>query len=222
MKAFLLLVLITAGCASPNKMKDLDTQIEPKGKISSNETVALNSSGEAVIQQKQKASEELRGLIWWNNNLEQEVSSERYDLKRCRKESADPRLNGSGEVAQLPEIDGLKSEIQNREQIGLDGKDLVVVKEEYLRDRIKQERDYNTSLEKLLKLVKNYKDKCEDKLSMQRVKADLPVQRFQGQFQISPDGKIEGIVSPHEKNLDDAFEIRDQNRRQPTSQEYQN
>lgn len=212
MKKIILLTLFCVGCASSHKMKELDVSIQEKGKVSQNEVVGLNSSGEAVVQQRQKASEELRGIVWWNNNLEQELSSSRHELRRCRVESADPRLGGSGEVTDVPEVDGLKPTSEVREQIGLINEDIMVVKEEYLKDRIKLEKDYNLTLEKMVKMVKGYNQKCEEKLGMQRVKAGLPSQRYQGKFKISSDGKLEQVVERHEKNLDDAFEIQEEKR----------
>lgn len=208
---FLFLTAFLVGCSSANKMKQLDVSLTPKGKINTDETVGLNSSGEAVIQQKQKVSDEIRGYVWVNNNLEQEVSSERSALKRCRVESSDPRLGGTGEMTPVPEVDGLKEPSDVKEQVGLVNDEIVVVKEEYLRDRLALEKKYNQTLENMLKLVKNNKDKCEEKLAVLRVKHGLPAKRYQGSFGVSIDGKLIKTMTPHEKNLDDAFAITEKN-----------
>ena len=214
-KIFILVALSLVGCASPQKMDPIKADIVEKGKLNSQETIGLNSSGEAIIQQKLKADQELKNWVWSNNDLEQQVNSERYTLKRCREESVDTRLGGSGEVIPLPEVDNLKPTSELREQIGLINDDIVVVKEEFFKDRLKLEKSYNKTLDSTLGLIKGHKEKCEFKLSQVRVKAGLPAQRTVGKFKINSDGTLNKVVERHERSLDDAFEIKDQ-KRQPS------
>lgn len=215
MKKILITCLVLTGCASEHKMKEISAPLDVKGQISSNELVGLNESGEAIIQTKEKADQELRGWIWQNNNDEQEVNSAWHELKRCREESSDVRLGGSGEVVELPEIDNMKPTIEVKEKVGLINRDMVVVKESYYKDRLVQEKSYNDTLSKMMKTIKKHKTKCEYVLSQKRVKAGLPAERTQGKFKISPDGKLEEVVQKHEKSLDDAFEMKKQ--REPSS-----
>lgn len=100
MKKYIILALLVTGCASEHKMSQISAPLEEKGKVSSTETLGLNDSGEAIIQEKERADQELRGLVWQNNESEQEVNSLWHELKRCREESADSRLGGSGEVVE--------------------------------------------------------------------------------------------------------------------------
>jgi hypothetical protein len=215
MKKLLIAGLFVMGCASEHKMKELSTPLDVKGQISSNEFIGLNQSGEAIIQTKEKADQELRGWIWQNNNDEQEVNSTWHELKRCREDASDVRLGGSGEVVELPEIDNMKPTIEVKEQVGLINRDMVVVKESFYKDRLAQEKSYNDTLSKMMRTIKKYKTKCEFTLSQKRVKVGLPAEKVQGKFIISPDGKLEGIAQKHEKNLDDAFEMKKE--REPAS-----
>lgn len=216
MKKLLIMSLFVVGCASEHKMKEVSAPLEVKGQISSNEMIGLNGSGEAIIQTKEKADQELRSWIWQNNNDEQEVSSTWYELKRCREESSDVRLGGSGEVVELPEIDNMKPTVEVKEQLGLINREMIVVKESYFKDRLASERQYNETLTKMMKTIKKHKTKCDYALSQKRVKAGLPSERTQGKFLISPDGKLEAVVQKHEKNLDDAFEMKA--KREPASE----
>lgn len=204
-----LMTVAGLGCSSKHKMKDLDVAITEKGSVSSDEVLGLNDSGEAVIQKRKKAVDEVKGLVWYNNNLQFEQSSELASLRRCRVESADVRLGGSGDVVPLPEVDNMKPASKVKEEIGLVNEDILVVKEEYLLDRLEQEKKFSQILESNLELIKKNKVSCEDKLRSKRVQAGLPAERYQGVFKISSDGKLLGVTKPHEKNLDDAFSIKE-------------
>jgi len=207
-KTIIALSLILSACASEHKLSTLDLRLEEKGRLSRDTSIGVNSSGEAVVRESQEVSQKLKGEIWWNNSLEQELASLQAETKRCRVELADPRLGGSGEVVEIPEIDSAKPTIKVKEELGLDGDRIVSVREEFLKDKLSQERKYREELEKTIELVKKHKAKCETYLSMARVKNGLPAERTQGKFVISEEGKLLKVESPHERNLDDAFEIK--------------
>lgn len=197
------------GCASEHKLNKLDLTLEEKGRLSENTAIGLNKSGEAIVREQQEVSQQLRGEVWWNNSLEQELTSIQAETYRCRVDLADPRIGGDGEVVEIPELDKVKNTRKIKELIGLDGNRIVVVKEEFLKDRLAQEKAYREALEASIELVKKHKRKCQTLLSVSRVKNGLPAEPTQGKFSISSEGKLLGVESPHEKNLDDAFKLKE-------------
>ena len=128
-------------------------------------------------------------------------------LKWCRKDLADPRLGGSGEITQLPEIDDMKTPTEVKEDFGIEGDALKIVKRESYLKRLKSERKLEKTLREMAKTIKKSRENCEMRMAGARVKAGLPAQRFEGNVTISPDGKVEKIIYAQEKSLDDAFRI---------------
>ncbi len=211
MKKILLLLISTSAlflgaCASKEKVKQIDVKIEEKGTAVGG-VIGLNDDGEAIIQTQTKADQELRGLIWQNNDLEMGLNHEVALLERCREEIADPRLGGNGEIVEIPEIDRMKPTTDLKRELGLVGSDLVVVTKESLPKRLQAERTYQESLEKMSSQVKKHRKNCEFKMGVARTKAGLPSQRYQGKITITPDGKVGQVLERHENNLDDAFDI---------------
>lgn len=203
----ILMMLMLSACASSEKVREIDTTIDPKGQVL-NGTVGLNDKGEAIIQKQNAADNELRGLIWQNNQLETELNSQAYMLQWCREDIADPRLGGTGDVVDIPEIDNMKPATDLKHELGLVGGNLVVVSKESFTQRLQAEQTYQTSLEKMVTQVKKIRTKCERDMGMARRKAGLPSLRYQGQIKVTPQGTVGEVIAPHENNLDDAFKIK--------------
>jgi len=67
-----------------------------------------------------------------------------HQLKICRRDLADKRLGGTGDVIPVTAIDSMRTPAEVSEEIGLtkDG-ELTVVKEESYNDRLALERKYD-------------------------------------------------------------------------------
>ncbi|MFK7824127.1 MAG: hypothetical protein AB8G05_08220 [Oligoflexales bacterium] len=193
-------------CTTSEKVEEIDTSLDKKGSVG-NSHLGLNDDGVAILQTETTASDELRSQIWLNNDLETAVNHEYYMLKWCRKDLADPRLGGSGEISQLPEIDDMKTPGQVKEDFGIEGDALKIVKRESYLKRLKSERKLEKTLRQMIKTVKKSRENCEMRMAGARVKAGLPAARFEGNVSISPEGKVEKVIYAQEKSLDDAFRI---------------
>lgn len=201
-----MLVFLSACATNQNKVESLkDVKVETKGVVSDTTVIGLNSNKEAVIQSTETVQRELNGIVWWNNTKQQELNHEYAELKRCRRDLSDPRLGGAGFV-KVPEL-RKKWDAKSTEKMGLLGDDLVVVKEEYLKERIAVEKDKSQYLDEMIDTVKESREECEWTMGQARVKAGLPSKRYQGQITVTPDGKVGRVLERHEHTLDDAFEI---------------
>ena len=214
------MIALTAACASKDKVKQIDTTIEEKGVVSGG-VVGLNDKGEAIIQTQNRADQELRALIWQNNELEMNFRHEVSNLERCREEIADPRLGGNGDIVQIPEIDNMKPTTDLRKELGLVNGNLMVVSKESLPQRLQSETTYQQSLEKMISQVTKHKKSCEFKMGVARSRAGLPSTRYQGKITITGDGKVGQVLAPHEHNLDDAFRIKSEQGRAPATVDYE-
>lgn len=204
----ILLVLILVGCTiTEYRVKELDTTLEGKKSATGDGVLALNTKGQAIIQKERTASNELIIAQMVNAEFKRQLDNEYYDLKRCRKDMADPRLGGGYETGALPDIDDLKDPVQSEEEFGLnqDGTLMVVSKELYVH-RLESERKYRTTLESLLKLTKKHREKCEEKMEVARIKADLPPKRIMGEGSLDSKGNYHETRKA-EHDLNDAFEL---------------
>ena len=189
-------------------VEEMDNEIKTSGQIMDSK-IGVNDDNQAIIQTETAADDELRIQQWNNNKKEDEVESEFLALKQCREDRADPRLGGSGDVRPIPAVDNLKMPSEIKEQIGIDSKDgqLKVVKKELYVKRLKQERRYEVTLNKMLKTLVQYKESCERKMRQARVKAGLPGQRYKAEGYYTADGTWVQ-TRKGENTLDDAFEIK--------------
>ena len=202
----LILGLYQIQCASDNEVKEIDTSLEVKGKTSEGE-IGINDDGEAIIQEKTAADDELRRQQWVNNRLEESLATEHYELKRCRDDLADPRLGGDGSVREIPEIDKMKSPENIKEEFGTDEKgELKVVRRQDFKEKLKAEQKYEKTLRDMVKLVASHRAECGRKMGYARVKAGLPAARYEAKGYFQTDGTwVEERKA--ENTLDDAFEI---------------
>jgi hypothetical protein len=206
-KIMLSLCLILSACAAnPYKVETLkNVEIEKKGSLTDSSSIGINSNNEAVVQSVDSVETELNSLVWWNNNKSMELNSEYAQLKSCRKDLSDPRLGGAERV-KLPDLKKKWNE-KVTERTGLVDEKLVVVKEQYLKEKIATEKEKSEYYDEVLVMVKESKEECETIMGNSRVKAGLPSTRYQGQITVTPDGKVGSVVERHESNLDDAFDI---------------
>lgn len=200
-------VLGLLGCSS-NKVKDTNTELTKDSRYGESR-IGVDKDDRVIIQQEQRLESELRKVAWDNYDKLQEIESRHNLLHRCRAEIADPRLGGSGEMVEIPELDTLNTVEQWREEIAInqDGQLRVVKREDY-KDRLQNEREYNQQLRDQLKLVRKHLKKCERQMGHARVKVGLPSKRYKakGYYQ---DG-IYKVTREAENSLDDAFRIRSQ------------
>lgn len=203
-----LITLLSFSCTTEDKtVKEVDTKLEKKGAVGG-KTIGLNDDKEAIIQEETAVDDEMRRQEWVNNKLEEELNAEHLELQRCRDDLADPRLGGSGEVAEIPEVDNIKNPNEVKEELGItaDG-NLKMVKKEFLVDKIKSEKKYETSLTNLVKTVKKHNTQCGQKMARARVTAGLPAQRYKAEGTYDSKGNWTQTRKA-EITLDDAFEIR--------------
>ncbi len=196
-----------AGCThNPHEVKSIDTSLE-KTQQTEDGSIGVDKDGDAVIQSKKSAKDELSKQEWVNSRLSDDLENEHHSLKTCRNDLADPRLGGNGRPREIPEIDNMKETAEVREKFGLaeDGS-LKVIKREYFLDRLKRERKYEKSLRTMIKMVKKHTEECKMVLGQSRVKAGLPSNKYMAKGHYDSKGRwIE--TRKAEKSLDDAFEI---------------
>lgn len=198
------IMFMAVGCAS-NKIKQLDTEMEIKGTTSQG-FVGLKDN-QAIIQEKKSADDELRVQQWKNYQLENDLNHEYHMVEWCYSDLSDPRLGGNGDVAEAPDLKNLKNSVAIKEELGLEGEKLVVVKTYSFEEQLKVERQYEQSMASMIKEIKKTRSSCERKMGAARVKAGLPSKRIQGKITITPDGRVGEVIKEHENNLDDAFRI---------------
>ncbi len=85
--------------------------------------------------------------MWANNKIEEELSTDYNELKRCREELADERLGGDGKVTDPLEFDDLKTVTDVRESFGRDANgELRVVKRTDFKEKLEAEKAYESKL----------------------------------------------------------------------------
>ena len=208
----ILFAMLTVSCATDYKVKPVENHIEIKGQVG-NRMVGLNDKKELIMQEENDASDELRIQEHVNLKLDDELQYEAHQLKTCRTDVSDPRLGGNGLIPEVPEIDGMKSTEEVKEEIGItnDG-DIKVVKKSYFIEKLKLERKYERSLRSMIKVVSRHKEECEYKMGMARREHGLPSTRYQGEGYFKDGVFVQN--KPNEASLDDAFEI--QAKQKPT------
>lgn len=204
-----ILTLVSACSSNPYKVKEIDNPIEKKGEYQG-ATVGLNDKKEAIVQSETAADVELKQTRWRTYDLEQKIASEHSLLTRCRTELADPRLGGTGNMVEIPEIDNMKGPDAVKEDMGItkDGA-LVVVKQEMFVDKLKTERKYEDSLRAMMKTIEKHRGNCEREMGYARGKAGLPSMRYPAKGEYGSDGTFH-VIRKAEENLDDAFRIKAQ------------
>jgi len=202
-----LLSMFVNGCTTnSHEVKKIETSLEAKGQVGTR-TVGITPNNELVLQEEQTAADELRVQESVNEQLLGVYESERFELKRCRMDLADPRLGGNGVIPPISEIDGMKAPETIREEIGLaeDG-EVKVVKRSYYTDKLNLERTYEKSLQRMTTAISRHKEECEFRMAQARRAAGLPSQRYSGSGYFTNDG-VWVQTRRVETSLDDAFAI---------------
>jgi hypothetical protein len=168
MKALLTLVLalLATACTTTEHVAGTlkETKLETKGRTFDG-TIGINTKGQAVVQTEETVEDKIAVMALVNYSLSEKVHDEAWHLKDCRVKMANPQIGGSGEVAPIPSVDGLKPVSRVQEEMGLteDG-DLVVRTREFLDDRLKAEKKYQTSLQEMIKVLTPAREECERQL----------------------------------------------------------
>lgn len=198
---------IAFGCGSAHKVQKIDTVIEPKG-IVGDRVIGINSDNELILQQERTAEEELKGQEADNARLADIYVQERHELDRCRLDVSDVRLGGTGVIPSIMEVDNLKALEVVREEIGLteDGQ-VKVVKKSYYTDKLRLERSYEKTIQKMIAVTSRHRAECEYKMGQMRRAVGLPSTRYTGTGYFPNDGSVWIQTRQDERNLDDAFAI---------------
>jgi len=207
-KLIMVIGMVLTSCAtSEHRVKEIEkSEFKPLGRTTDDGRIGLNEKKEVIIQKETTGADELRIQEAVNMHFQSKVESELYSLKTCRKDLADPRLGGRGEISPVQDIDDMKSVDEVREEMGLKDGELVVVKEQYFEQKMKNARSYFATLQKMLKLTERHKEECEAKMAVARREAGLPGQRIRGEGYFMTGG-VWVQTKRNETSLDDAFEI---------------
>ena len=197
--------LFAASCTTSDHVPEkIETNLTSKGQTE-NGTIGINKDGEAIVQEERDAADELRVQENTNSVLRAGLDRDHHDLKTCHNDLADPRLGGSGNLPDMPDIDSLRSSAEQKEEFGSNDKgDLKVVRKSYFRDKLAAERKYEKSIREMQKLVSKQLEKCRFTLAQARTKAGLP-QKANAEGYYTQDGTwIE--TAQGEQTLDKSFE----------------
>lgn len=193
---------------TPDVVEKVDDKLDVKSETGS-QKIGVNDDGQAIIQEETGAAEELKMQQLINDELRADLAQEQHEVKRCRQDLSDPRLGGDGEYKDITESDELKEATALNEKFGLDSeeKDLKFVKRELYVERLKNERKYEASMRKVIKLLKTQKEKCHNDMRVARTKAGLPAERYKADGYFDQSGNwVE--TRKAEQTIDDAFEIK--------------
>lgn len=169
------LLIVFGACSSTprTQIEKIDTKIEQKGAVGT-ESIGINEKNEAVIQEKLILEDKIRKLKWQNAEDEEKLKSMHGQLIHCQKDLANPLLDGSGEMPEIPEVDAAMDFSKQRTSLGIDEKgSLVVLTKELVQDRLNREERYHENLVSNNNIVKKQLDKCLFKMGIVRQKKGL-------------------------------------------------
>lgn len=148
-------ILFTACTTNPNKVKDVETKMDNTQQINGDTSLGVKD-GYMVVQKKVMMNEELRKLQYEVYELEDRVYGNRkygslglYGVLRdCRLQISDSKNGGDGKLKWTEPLERVTDK-EEEFKIGIDEeKKLVGVSEEYLADRIKRFKGYESLLNK--------------------------------------------------------------------------
>lgn len=199
-------------CSSnPETIKPINTNLDVKGQVGSAK-LGVNEDNVAILQDEKQAQDELTIQEAVNMRLFDEASHQRSELKECLTYLADKRMGGSGKIPEMPDIDNLKTETEEKEEFGQaeDGS-LKVVKKSSFVQRLRNARSYDKSLRAVTKVLEKQNSQCQMDLEVARNKAGLPGKKVQAEGYFNSKGTwVE--TKRGEGNLNDAFEIQAENK----------
>lgn len=201
-----------AACSSnPETIKPINTDLDVKGQVGSAK-LGVNEDNVAILQEEKQAQDELTVQEAVNMRLFDEAAHQKSELKECLTYLADKRLGGSGKIPELPDLDNLKTETEEKEEFGQakDGS-LKIVKKSSFVQRLRNSRSYDKSLRSVTKLLEKQNSQCQMDLEVARNKAGLPGKKAQAEGYFNSKGTwVE--TKRGETNLNDAFEIQAENK----------
>ena len=159
MKRLICALVMLQGCVSnPNKVQYVDTNMDRKGQVNG-QMIGLNDKQEVVVQEETHADVELRQMEDEILTLNDQISGLVRRHYMCRKDLADRRLGGSGELPAERDFEVGATLEKYQEEVGLDGSgNLKIVKKSYyLEKRAASKR----LVEKLTSLKKSLNRQCE-------------------------------------------------------------
>lgn len=168
-------LLFTSCTTNPNKVKDVQTTMENASDVGGGTSLGVKD-GYMVVQKKVLMNEELRKIQYEVYELEDHVYGNRkygslglYGVLRdCKLQLSDTQNGGDGKLKWTEPIDRITDK-EEEFKIGLDEeKKLVGVSEEFLADRIKRFKGYQSLLNKR-------QDEYEEKLAI--CKTDLKAKK---------------------------------------------
>lgn len=212
MKTLILVAImaLTACTTNEYKVKTISTALDVKGNVNG-QKLGINGDNEVILQEEVRAQDELRIAENVNLSFESDIESVAAELKRCKRDLADPRLGGSGVLPPDGEYDMRPFE-KVKEEFGLteDG-DLKIVRRSYYADRLKAARSYDKSLRRMLKFITRQNYECLFELGLARDKAGLPSDRVMAEGYFNSKG-IWVETRKGEQSVGDAFEIQAENK----------
>jgi len=159
--AFALPLLFAVGhgaCASrePN-VKAIDTTLEARGSTGT-DVVGINKDGDAILQQEHGLGSEIRVAQHVNENIRMNINTEFYHVKECWKNRA---RGTTQEMPELTEFADVGTGIKAKEEIGLVGNDVKVIRREDAVARLNAEKRHQEELRANLTNVRKQREKCE-------------------------------------------------------------
>lgn len=196
---------LTACTTNEYQAKTISTKLDVKGNVNG-QKLGLNADNEVILQEEVRAQDELRIAEAVNMSFEEDIRTEAAELHRCKKDLADPRLGGRGELPEESDYD-MRPYEKVKEEFGLDESgDLKIVRRTYYTDRLKTAREYDKSLRKMVKVLKRQTEECNFKLGLARNKAGLPSERVMAEGYFTSKGTwVE--TRKGENSVGDAFEL---------------
>jgi len=159
MKTLICLFVMLTGCVSnPNKVKYVDTNMERKGQADG-QMIGINDKQEIIVQNETHADVELQRMEDEILTLNDQIAGLVRRNYMCRKDLADSRLGGSGELPSERDFNVEATLEKYQEEVGLDdNQNLKIVKKSYyLEKRAASKR----LVEKLTALKKSLTRQCE-------------------------------------------------------------
>ncbi len=184
MKSFLslivaLLLVSVFGCSSRHKAKDLDTKLE--NEAGGAQKVGVRD-GKMVVLSRVDIVEKLRTVQNETYALEDKVYGTRKlgslglygELKTCERQRASRQRGGSGTLVWSEPLDRLTDK-EEEMKIGLDeNKELIGLKDEYLRDRLERFQGYKLILQKRQDEFTDRIENCQTALKDREVDENQP------------------------------------------------
>jgi hypothetical protein len=149
-----------SGCAS---VPEANTELEPIAQ-GHDYVIGADDEGKVIYQTETPIMTEIHIVQIANERLEENLHGYLYELTECRNELI-------SKVTSEHELDTLKETLPVKEEVGMVGDDMKVVKRQDVVQMLEVEKKYNSSLKRMGKLVKRDLRECDRKLRMKEDRA---------------------------------------------------